>query len=93
MSTVKVQKGQGLFDVALQNYGSLEYAYQLLRLNNGLTFDTLLTPLQVLKVDDLKFGAIKAKKIVNFINENNLKYNNSIDLIEGLQYELQFELG
>lgn len=71
------QEGQNLYDVALQNYGTLEELFNIFALNEGVDINTDLTALQELKIDnaiagdqDIKGQYIRTSYVTNNADGN-----------------------
>lgn len=56
LKTFTVQEGQNLYDVALQNYGTLESLFTIFVDNPSLTINDDLVALQDVKIDDTVEG-------------------------------------
>lgn len=80
MSTVIVRSNQDIFDICLQEYGSIEF-FDKLRSDNNLNFDGAISQGQVLKIDDT---IIANKDIQDFFElkkkhpQNNYTFKNDI---------------
>ena len=95
MISVPVQQNQNLFDVALQEYGGIEYVHQILRDNTTLTLNSNVAAGNVIYIDETIKGepTVKAffqelkkqgKYPVNYSDFDggsyNLDYNNDFDI-------------
>lgn len=76
-----VKSGQNLFDVALTIYGSIEGVFDLLVSNEGqsLSFDTLLSPGQVLEYSD---DYMIFKNVHDWFSDNSTKVANGDHIFE-----------
>ncbi len=79
MKEVVVYEGQNLVDIAIQEYGSLEGVWQLVRDNSFLqTIDYDLKAGQKLRIDTSK--QIR-NDIVTFFDQRNIKINTGSDFL------------
>jgi hypothetical protein len=69
MKTVNVEKGQSLFDIALQCYGSIKAVFQLADDNGIDNIIDLLIPGDELLIDE---QFIKNANVVNYYKNNNI---------------------
>jgi hypothetical protein len=72
MTTIEVEKGQTIWDVACQYYGSAEGAGQVFHDNADVSFDTDLEPGQMLLIDETK---VVDAKVVKYLKDNGIKLN------------------
>lgn len=72
MKSITVQKGQSIYDIAIQHYGSLNYVVKLCS-DNNIELDAELTAGQLLSIDDT-IGVVGVKSIFTL---NSLAANNS----------------
>lgn len=73
MSIIKVKKGQNVYDICLQEFGTLENMFDIL-LDNSLEVNSLLNSSQELVINNTGKGDERVK---TFVNLNNLSYNNN----------------
>lgn len=78
MNNVTAYKDQSVFDIALQEYGSIEGVFDLLAGNPGLEFDNTFEPGTVLKLE----GDIINQEVVDYYTKNNIKPATSIEGLE-----------
>ena len=71
---IQVFEGQGIFDIAIQEYGSIENTFDLLAENTSLVFDSSLSSGLELKVDTDDKGVSDVK---NKIRQDDFKVVNS----------------
>lgn len=69
---MKVKEGQSIYDVCLEQFGSLDYLYNLI-VDNGLNASRLMIPGQELTVNNSGVGLSEVK---NFFKVNKLSPSN-----------------
>lgn len=69
---MRANKNQNIFDIALQEYGTLENVFTLIN-DNNLTFNSKLEANQELIINNDGVGDNKVK---NFVTLQKIKYNN-----------------
>lgn len=94
MKKITVFSGQNLFDIAIQEYGSVEALVKIAN-DNGLRADDDLTEGQQLIIDD---AALVNQQIVNYFKNNghDLNTGDFVDLVIGeneyFDYDFDFDL-
>ena len=76
--TITVKYGQSIFDVCLENYGSLEYLFTLLA-DNDLTINSKLQSGQEIVINNLGIGD---ENIKSFVSLQKKKFNNNQTILE-----------
>lgn len=69
MSNIITMPDQSVFDIAIQEYGSIEGVFNLLRANPELEFDSNIQPGTVLKIE----GEPVKQTIVDFYRNNKIQ--------------------
>ena len=69
MNNVKTYKDQSVFDIAIQEYGSIEGVFDLLKNNPGLEFDSDIESGTALNTS----GTIIDQSVVDYYKKNNIK--------------------
>lgn len=69
-----IQEGQNIFDIAIQEFGGLEFIFNLLD-DNNFTINTYLNASQILNISNSDLGN---QDIKDYVKRNNYKINNGI---------------
>lgn len=84
MKEIKVQDGQNLFDIAIQNYGSLEAGLFKLLDDNGLTLDSNIEANDSLLIDESVTNSNKKYFQKENITINNIDFEDVPAIVEDL---------
>ncbi len=74
-TTLSANYKQSLFDIAVQEYGSLDYLIEVVR-KNGVAFDYTPPQGETFTFDTTTDNDAKAIRVINFIRVNELQLNN-----------------
>jgi len=91
MSTLKVQEGQNIFDVVLQEFGELEQIGLFLADNSVLTINDELVSGQEVEINSDNIGNIDVK--TKYIRTNFITNNKDSNFIPSFQDQKQFQNG
>lgn len=79
MYSKTVEYGQDLFDLAIQEYGTVEAVFIILHDNVGLEVEDFIEPGLVLKFQDEPPTNIVDVEVMDFMRRNELRVNNNAD--------------
>jgi len=82
MKSVQVKDQQTVFDIAVQEYGSIEGVFDLLDGNDNLELDS-----DIVSGTMLKTGTVIDQSIVGYYTKNNIVPATQFEDIAGSQYQ------
>jgi len=91
MSVLKVQEGQNIFDIVLQEFGELEQIGQFMADNSTLSINDELVSGQEVEINSENLGNIDVK--TKFIKLSFVTNNKDANFIASLQDQYQFQNG